>query len=100
MRSTACCWRPQQEAEPGQHRRPASGTGQGDLLSTAKLDKEHKDGVKSIIPAKALTLLDKLIDDPEEPVGVQVRENQVIFHTSNATRRATSSKDSSHRSRM
>src|SRR4029077_17211365 len=36
-------------------------------------------------PSKALTLVDKLIDDPEEAVGFQVRENQVIFHTSSAT---------------
>ena len=56
-----------------------------DLTSTAKLDKDHKDGVKSIIPAKALNLLEKLIDDPAEMVGVQMRENQVIFHTSSAT---------------
>src|SRR5207237_1211186 len=50
----------------------------GDIGNANKLDKE---GVKAIIPAKALTLVDKLIDDPEEAVGFQVRENQVIFHT-------------------
>ena len=38
-----------------------------------------------IIPTKALSLIDKLIDDPEELVGFQVRENRVIFHTSSAT---------------
>jgi len=53
----------------------------GDLIS----DKLTKDGVKAIVPAKALTLLDKLIDDPEEAVAVKVRENQVIFHTPSAT---------------
>lgn len=53
----------------------------GDLLS----DKLPKDGGKAIIPTKALLLVDKLIDDPEETVGVQVRENQVIFHTPSAT---------------
>ena len=37
------------------------------------------------MPTKALNLLDKLIADPEELVGMQVRENQVMFHTSNAT---------------
>ena len=37
------------------------------------------------MPAKALTLLEKLVDDPEELIGVQIRENQVIFHTSSAT---------------
>src|SRR5206468_8380378 len=54
----------------------------GDLSSAGKLD---KDGAKAIIPAKALTLIDKLIDDPEEAIGFQVRENQVIVHTSSAT---------------
>jgi DNA polymerase-3 subunit beta len=53
----------------------------GDLIS----DKLTKDGVTAIVPAKALTLLDKLIDDPEEAVSVKVRENQVIFHTPSAT---------------
>src|SRR6185312_1051729 len=40
---------------------------------------------KAIIPAKALNLLDKLIDDPEETLALQVRENQVIYHTPSAT---------------
>jgi DNA polymerase-3 subunit beta len=53
----------------------------GDLSS----DKLPKDGVKAIVPAKALTLLDKLITDAEEPVAVKVRENQVIFRTPSAT---------------
>ena len=53
----------------------------GDLVS----DKLPKDGAKAIIPAKALNLLDKLIDDPEEALAVQVRENQAIFHSSSAT---------------
>ena len=53
----------------------------GDLIS----DKLPKDGAKAIVPAKALNLMDKLIDDPEEAVGFQVRENQIIFHTSSAT---------------
>jgi len=55
---------------------------QGDLSPGAKLD---KDGKKAIIPTKALNLIDKLIDDPEEMVGLQIRENQVIFHTAHAT---------------
>src|SRR5436190_3873807 len=54
----------------------------GDIVTANKLP---KDGVKAIIPTKALQLVDKLIDDPEEAVGFQVRENQVIFHTSSAT---------------
>ena len=53
----------------------------GDLIS----DKLPKDGGKAIVPTKALVLVDKLVDDPEETVGVQVRENQVIFHTPSAT---------------
>jgi len=53
----------------------------GDLNS----DKLPQDGGKAIVPTKALTLVDKLIDDPEETGGFQVRENQVIVHTSSAT---------------
>jgi len=53
----------------------------GDLAS----DKLPREGAKVIIPTKALNLIDKLIDDPEEMVGFQVRENRVIFHTSSAT---------------
>jgi len=54
----------------------------GDLSNADKL---AKDGLKAIIPTKALQLVDKLIDDPEEAVGFQMRENQVIVHTQNAT---------------
>src|SRR5262249_14018601 len=53
----------------------------GDLIT----DKLGKDGGKAIIPVKALSLIEKLIDDPEEEVGFQLRENRVIFHTSSAT---------------
>jgi DNA polymerase III subunit beta len=53
----------------------------GDLVS----DKLPKDGGKAIVPTKALVLVDKLVDDPEENVAVQVRENQAIFHTPSAT---------------
>ena len=53
----------------------------GDLAG----NKLEKDGAKVIVPTKALNLLDKLISDPEEAVGIQVRENRVIFHTSSAT---------------
>jgi DNA polymerase-3 subunit beta len=52
----------------------------GDLVSD-----KLPEGAKVIVPTKALNLLDKLISDPEETVGMQVRENQVMFHTSNAT---------------
>jgi DNA polymerase-3 subunit beta len=53
----------------------------GDLIT----DKLGKEGAKAIVPTKALVLMEKLIDDPEESVSVQVRENQVIFHTPSAT---------------
>jgi DNA polymerase-3 subunit beta len=53
----------------------------GDLIT----DKLPKDGATCIIPAKAMQMMEKLIDDPEETVGFQVRENQVIVHTSSAT---------------
>ncbi len=53
----------------------------GDLIS----DKLPKEGAKVIIPAKALGLIEKLIDDPQESVGIQMRENRVILHTSDAT---------------
>lgn len=52
----------------------------GDLISD-----NLKDGCKVIVPTKALVLLDKLITDPEETVGMQVRDNQIVFHTSSAT---------------
>jgi DNA polymerase-3 subunit beta len=48
-------------------------------------EKIAKDGCKAIVPSKALALIDKLIDDPDAAVGVQIRENQVIFHTADAT---------------
>lgn len=53
----------------------------GDLVS----DNLGKDGATAIIPAKALTLIDKLVDDPDEAVGFQIKENQVLVHTSSAT---------------
>src|SRR3954466_1018911 len=54
----------------------------GDISASDKLP---KDGVRAIVPAKALTLIDKLIDDPDASVSVQIRENQIIFHTADAT---------------
>src|SRR3954462_9958616 len=61
----------------------------GRRLAQAKGDlsaeKLPKDGARAIVPAKALQLIDKLIDDPEAPVSFQLRENQVIFHTADAT---------------
>ena len=54
----------------------------GNLLPGDKLDKE---GARSLVPAKAMGMLEKLLNDPEEPVGFQMRENQIIFTTTNAT---------------
>ncbi len=54
----------------------------GELVKPVATDKE---GAAAIIPAKTLQLIDKLIDDPEEAVGFQLRENRVIVHTSHAT---------------
>jgi DNA polymerase III subunit beta len=53
----------------------------GELIT----DRLGKEGGKAIVPTKALVLIDKLLDDPEETVGFQLKENQVIFHTSHAT---------------
>ncbi len=58
----------------------------GELSSAAKGD---KDGLRAIIPVKTLNLIDRLIDNPEEPVGFVVRENQVIVHTPSATLTST-----------
>jgi DNA polymerase-3 subunit beta len=58
----------------------------GDLITGgAKGDKGDKDGRKAIVPTKALSMIDKLIDDPEEPVMFQMKENQIIAHTPSAT---------------
>jgi DNA polymerase III subunit beta len=54
----------------------------GNLLAGDKLE---KDGARSLVPAKAMAMVEKLLNDPEEPVGFQLRENQIIFHTSSAT---------------
>lgn len=54
----------------------------GEISRTGKMSKE---GIKAIIPAKAMQLVEKLATDPEEAVGIQLRENQVIFHTAAAT---------------
>ena len=54
----------------------------GDLAATAKTDKE---GIKGIVPGKALSLIEKLLVDPEEMVGFQIKENRVIVNTAAAT---------------
>jgi DNA polymerase III subunit beta len=55
----------------------------GDLISGGT--KGEKEGRKAIVPTKALSLIDKLIDDPEEAVMFQMKENQIIAHTPSAT---------------
>lgn len=54
----------------------------GDLSSSAHTPKQS---ATAIIPSKALQLVEKLIDNPDDQVDFQVRENQVIVHTDNAT---------------
>jgi DNA polymerase-3 subunit beta len=56
----------------------------GDLTPASKLDAKGP-GLKAIVPAKALTLIDKLAVDPEEPVSFQITETQIIVQTSSAT---------------
>lgn len=53
----------------------------GDLVNGDQVN----DGPQAIVPAKTLSLVDKLISDPDEPVSVKITENQVIFHTAEAT---------------
>jgi DNA polymerase-3 subunit beta len=55
----------------------------GDAISAGK--KAAGDGIKAIIPAKTLQLIDKLLGDSENKVSVQLHENQVIFSTPDAT---------------
>jgi len=54
----------------------------GNLLPADKLE---KDGARSLVPAKAMGLLEKLLTDPEELVGFHMRENQIILQTECAT---------------
>jgi len=54
----------------------------GDLISTGKTRKE---GSLTIIPVKALAMIERLLTDPEEAVSFQLRENQIVVHTPNAT---------------
>ena len=54
----------------------------GDATVAAKAPKE---GLRAIIPVKTLSLMEKLLTDPEESVAFQIKENQVIVHTPNAT---------------
>ena len=55
----------------------------GDVTAGGK--KEEKDAPKAIVPTKTLSLVDKLVGDPEELVKVQIKPNQIIFSTNDAT---------------
>jgi DNA polymerase III subunit beta len=61
----------------------------GRRLALAKGDVMNSDDVKdggaSIIPAKTLGLVDKLISNPDDAVSIKLTDNQVIFHTDDAT---------------
>ena len=50
-----------------------------------KEPKDEKSAPRAIIPTKALGIVDKLVGDPEEPVKLVFKPNQVIVATSNAT---------------
>ena len=54
----------------------------GDMVAAPK---SKKDGLKAIVPAKALSLIDRLISEPDEPVGFELQENQIIVRTPAAT---------------
>jgi DNA polymerase-3 subunit beta len=62
----------------------------GRRLALAKGDpiavnRTEKDLPTPIVPAKALNLVEKLIDNPDETVGIQFRENSILFSTPRAT---------------
>ena len=57
----------------------------GDATVHLKDVDDPKKAPRAIIPTKALNLVDKLVGDPEEPVKLQFRPNQVIVSTANAT---------------
>ncbi len=53
----------------------------GDLLDA---DKAGDIGA-SIVPAKTLGLVDKLISNPDDAIAIKISENQIIFHSTEAT---------------
>jgi len=48
--------------------------------STLAQGDKNAEAVSCIIPSKALTLLLKLIDDPEANVAIAIADNQAVFH--------------------
>jgi DNA polymerase-3 subunit beta len=61
----------------------------GRRLALAKGDLMEAENVadlgNAIVPAKTMNLVDKLISDPDEAISVKLTENQIIFHTADAT---------------
>ncbi|HEX8341194.1 MAG TPA: DNA polymerase III subunit beta [Tepidisphaeraceae bacterium] len=59
----------------------------GRRLAMAKGDlaEDAADTSNAIVPAKTMNLVDKLISDPDEAVSIKLTENQIIFHTADAT---------------
>jgi DNA polymerase-3 subunit beta len=47
--------------------------------------KSEKETVTAIVPVKAMSLIDRLVSDPEETISVQMKENQIIIHSAMAT---------------
>ncbi|MEM7807020.1 MAG: DNA polymerase III subunit beta [Planctomycetota bacterium] len=63
-------------------RRLAQAVGDAEVKMAVE---DPKKAPKSIIPTKALNLVDKLVGDPEEPVKLQIKANQVLVGTKHAT---------------
>ncbi len=55
----------------------------GDLSKPAK--NTEKEGIRAIIPTKAMTLIDRLIVNPEEPIGFHITSSQAVISTPQAT---------------
>lgn len=53
----------------------------GEMMSSSKKDK----GLKVIIPAKSLGLVEKLLTNSDEIVSIKLSENQAVFSTADAT---------------
>jgi DNA polymerase-3 subunit beta len=54
----------------------------GELLEAKKAS---KDGCRAIVPSKTLTLLEKVIGNPDDPVSVFLEPNRITFQTLDAT---------------
>jgi DNA polymerase-3 subunit beta len=54
----------------------------GELTKGFKTEKET---ARAIVPTKALSLIERLITEADQPVGLSIRENQIIVNTPSAT---------------